>query len=170
MPWGVHKGQLETSHTPATSSLFLSPLCRSLSLRCSLAGSLPSSGMCDSFPAFYTPNRCPVREQCGADPRWHSRLIVCSLGWCVTVCPSASAIVEPHSLQRASVGLFLCAAIQCRLQLGLARLAAPSVEEVHEAGPILTLQSDCRRPISVTLRIATCLLSCLTFTHFFLSH
>lgn len=162
-PGGVHEGQLETSHTPATSSLFLSP-----PLPRSLAGSVPSSGMCDSFPTLYTPNRWPVKEQCGADPRWHSRLIVCSLGWCVTVCPSASAIVEPHSLHRASVGMLLCAAIQCRWQMGLARLAAPSVEEVHEAGPILTLQSDCRRPICVTLRFATCIYYlCIKHLHVF---
>lgn len=55
-------------------------------------------------------------------------------------------------------GLFLCAAIQRRRQLGLARLATPSVEEVNEARPTLTLQSDCCRSKCVTLRCETCFL------------
>ena len=76
-----------------------------------LSGSLPSSGMCDSFPALLPPNHRSVREQCGADPRWHSCGIVCSPGWCVTVVPLASSIVEPHSVQSAGVGFFLCAVI-----------------------------------------------------------
>lgn len=75
-----------------------------------LPGSLPSSGMCDSFPARL-PQTTTRLENRAADPRWHSCGIVCSPGWCVTVAPLASSIVKPYSVQSAGAGS-LCAVIQ----------------------------------------------------------
>lgn len=75
----------------ATSSLWLSSLFRNVWF----------------FSSAASPIHHSVREQCSADPRWHSCGIVCSLGWFVTVGPLASSIVKPHSFQSAGVGFFV---------------------------------------------------------------
>lgn len=106
----------------ATSSLGLSPLFRNVWF----------------FSSAASPNHHSVREQCGADPRWHSCGIVCSPGWCVTVAPLASSIVMPLSVQSAGCVL-LFSTDEWRWHVSGPYCRA---EGVNEAGPILILQSD----------------------------
>lgn len=114
---GVGEGQLETSSQPGPRP----PPLRAL----------------EPPQECVIPFQRSVREQRGADLRWHSRGIVCSPGWCVTLAPSASSIVEPHSEQSAGVGFFVCCYLAATTGAGksLAHYCRT------EAGPLLTLQS-----------------------------
>lgn len=93
-PLGVVEGQLETSARAGHLLHWFSTLFRNVWF----------------FSSAASPNHQSVREQCSADPRWHSGGIVWPPGWCVSLAALASSFVKLHSVHRAGEG-FLCAVI-----------------------------------------------------------